>query len=202
MPKRESSPIRRRTFLVGLGASRWGAYRTVGAAATAATAATAGLSGCTVFGGTATTRTETVQAPPPIDPLVTLIATTRLHVARIDAAITAVGADPSAVLLTQIRADRAAHLAALLAEEQRSNPAGNTASAATADTSSTAGEGGSPAPQLSVPADPTAAVAVIRTDAETAQLQFTDGVAATGRYRAAIFASISACLATHRSVLV
>ena len=177
MPNPNRSPIGRRTFLTGLSAT--------GALA---------LSGCSVFGGgTPTTRTVIQQAPPPVDPLVTLIATTRLHLARIDAALKSIAADTTGVaLLTPLRADRAAHLEALRAELARTD------GSATGSSSSPAG----PDPQVQMPTDTTAAVAQIRTDAETAQLQFTDGVSATGRYRAAIFASISACLATHRSVLV
>jgi hypothetical protein len=172
------SQIGRRTFLSGVGAS--GALT---------------LTGCSVFGGgTPTTRTVTQEAPPPVDPLVPLTAITRLHLARIDAALTAIAADPAGVaVLTPIRADRAAHLEVLLSEQARS------AGSAGASASSTAA--GS-APQIQLPSDTAAVTALIRTDAETAQVQFTDGVSATGRYRAAIFASISACLATHRSVLV
>ena len=160
----------------------------------AATAAALTLSGCSLFGGgSPTTRTVVQTAPPPVDPMLTLIATTRLHLARLDAAITAVAADPPTVaLFTQLRADRAAHLAALEAEQDRG--AGVTES-------SDSSAGGS-IPALEVPSDVDAAKAIVRTDAENAQVQFNDGVVATGRYRAALFASIAACLASHRSVLV
>ncbi len=155
------------------------------------------LAGCDAFGGgTPTTRTVIQEAPPPVDPIVTLIATTRLHLARIDAALAAIAADAAGVAkLTPIRADRAAHLAALVTEQARtSNPDGSVSASAS-------GAAAGP-PQIEMPADATAAIAAIRVDAENAQVQFTDGVAATAKYRSAIFASISACLASHRSVLI
>lgn len=174
MPQGDAGGIARRTFLVGVGAS---------AALT--------LTGCSLFGGTTTTRTVTQEAPPPVDPLLTLIATTRLHLARLDAALPAVAADPVVTAtLTSIRADRAAHLEALLAEQLRTDPGAANSSAV-----------GS-APSIAMPADVAAILALVRADTESAQVQFTDGVSATGRYRAALFGSIAACLATHRSVLV
>jgi hypothetical protein len=174
---RPSTPMGRRAFL------------TVAGTATALT-----LTGCSLFGGgSPTTRTVVQTAPPPVDPMLTLLATTRLHLARLDAALTAVAADAATVaLLTPLRADRAAHLAALEAEQDRG--AGVTES----ESSSAAGA----APQVQMPTDVEAVKAIVRTDAETAQVQFNDGVVATGRYRAALFASIAACLASHRSVLV
>ena len=124
--------------------------------------------------------------------MLTLIATTRLHLARLDAALTSVAADPAAVaLLTPLRSDRAAHLAALIAEQDRSE--GVTSSV---DASGAAGT------VAALPPDTATVIAAIRSDADNAQVQFTDGVGSTGRYRAALFASIVACLATHRSVLV
>lgn len=178
VPSPRARPIGRRVFLSGVGA--------VGAVA---------LSGCAVFGGSAPTVTSIVEAPPPVDPIETLIATTRLHLARLDATLTAFAADPATVaLLTPLRADRAAHLDALRTEDARGN---GSVIAGTADPSA------SPAanPALEVSPDVTTAVGTVRSDAENAQLQFSDGVVATGPYRAALFASISACLATHRSAL-
>jgi hypothetical protein len=149
------------------------------------------LTGCSLFGGSQETRTVIATAPPPIDPIQTLIATTRLHLARIDGGLASIAADAAGVaLLTPVRADRAAHLNALLAEQARTDTPGSSAPSA-ADT-----------PRVSMPADPGAVISLVRSDAENAQVQFADGVAATGRYRAALFASIAACLATHRSVLV
>ena len=172
-------PIGRRSFLTGLGAA--------GAVA---------LTGCSVFGGSAPTVTSVVEAPPPVDPILTLIATTRLHLARMDAALAALAADPAAVaLLTPLRADRAAHLEALRAEDARA--AGSVLAETTDPSASAPAHGHARGVRGSGPPSDT-----IRTDAETAQLQFSDGVVATGRYRAALFASISACLATHRSVLI
>jgi hypothetical protein len=139
--------------------------------------------------------TSIVEAPPPVDPIETLIATTRLHLARLDATLTTFAADAATVaLLTPLRADRAAHLDALRTEDARGN------GSVIADTPGpSATPGGAPA--LEISPDVTTAIDTIRSDAENAQLQFSDGVVATGPYRAALFASISACLATHRSVL-
>jgi hypothetical protein len=171
-------PLGRRSFLTGVGVT--------GAAV---------VSGCSVFGGNAPTVTNVVEAPPPVDPIQALIATTRLHLARLDATLTALAGDPTAVaLLTPLRADRAAHLDALRTEDARGN---GSVLAGTADAQ--ASPTGSP--PMTVSPDPAAAVGGVRSDAENAQLQFSDGVVATGPYRAALFASISACLATHRSVL-
>lgn len=177
VPSPRPRPIGRRSFLTGVGAA--------GAVA---------LSGCSVFGGDAPTVTSTVEAPPPVDPIETLIATTRLHLARLNATLTAYTADPATVaLLTPLRDDRAAHLDALRTEDARAS-------------GSVLPEGTEPsspgdAASLQISPDPTTALGTVRSDAENAQLQFSDGVVATGAYRAALFASISACLATHRSVL-
>ncbi len=177
VPTTRPRPLGRRTFLTGVGAA--------GAVA---------LTGCSVFGGSAPTVTSTVEAPPPIDPIQTLIATTRLHLARIDATLTALAGDAATVaLITPLRADRAAHLDALRAEDARGS--------GTAATSATDPSTPATSPTLDVSTDPALALGTLRTDAENAQLQFSDGVVATGRYRAALLASISACLATHRSVL-
>lgn len=179
VPSPLQRPIGRRGFLTGVGAV--GAFT---------------LTGCSVFGGQAPTVTSVVEAPPPVDPIETLIATTRLHLARLDAVLAAPDADPAVVaLLTPLRADRAAHLEALRAEDARA------AGSVLADST----DASTPAPgaaTIEVSADPAIALDTIRSDAENAQLQFSDGVVATGPYRAALFASISACLATHRSVLM
>ena len=176
VPSPRPRPIGRRSFLTGVGVT--------GAVV---------LSGCSVFGGDAPTVTSTVEAPPPVDPIETLIATTRLHLARLDATLTTFAADATTVaLLTPLRADRAAHLDALRTEDAR----GQGSVIASSDPSAPAGTG-----TVQVDPDLTTALGVIRSDAENAQLQFSDGVVATGAYRAALFASVSACLATHRSVL-
>ena len=41
----------------------------------------------------------------------------------------------------------------------------------------------------------------MRGDAATAQVQFTDAISSASRYRAALYGSIAAALATHRAVL-
>ena len=178
VPSPRQRPIGRRSFLTGVGA-----------------AGVVALSGCSVFGGDAPTVTSVVEAPPPVDPIETLIATTRLHLARLDATIISLGGDPASVaLITPLRADRAAHLEALRTEDARGS---GSVPAESSDPSAPAA--GTQAVEVSN--DVTTALDTIRSDAENAQLQFSDGVVATGAYRAALFASISACLATHRSVL-
>ncbi|MBM9465874.1 hypothetical protein [Nakamurella leprariae] len=143
-----------------------------------------GVSGCTSSDEPAATST----APAAPDPLTGLIATTRLHLLRLDAAITADPAD--AARLTPLRADRQAHLDALIAERDRVTPP--TSTGPTAD----------PAPaDLRLPEDPAAIISTVRGDAATAQVQFTDAMSAVGPYRAALLGSIVACLASHRAVL-
>ena len=58
-----------------------------------------------------------------------------------------------------------------------------------------------PAGEITVPDSPAAIIASVRGDAATAQVQFTDAISAASRYRAALYASIAACLASHRAVL-
>ncbi len=123
-----------------------------------------------------------------------LLATTRLHVERINAGLVNIAADPAGVVvLTLVQADRAAHLAALEAEVARttSTPADSAATSAAAQ----------PGQTVSISDDPAEIIATVLGDCVTAQTQFRDGVQSTSRYRAALFGSISACLATHRLVL-
>ncbi|AZI58093.1 hypothetical protein EH165_08015 [Nakamurella antarctica] len=139
------------------------------------------------------TRTVTTAAPPPVDPLESLLATARLHLQRIEAGLIAVAADPAAVAkLTPVRSDRDAHVKALEAEVAR-----------TSSTPTSAAE--PPAGPVSLGNSATIAsadvLAMALGDADSAQLQFRDGVGTTSRYRGALFASISACLASHRLVL-
>lgn len=172
-----SSPFGRRAFLTGIGGT-----------------ALVAVTGCAnPFSSAPTTRTVTSDAPPPVDPLMTLLATTRLHLARIDTGLIDIAADPAGLaILTLIQSDRAAHLAALEAEVART-------------TSPTSGSAVAPptvAPTATVPTPAAADVlSLVLGDCVTAQTQFRDGVQSTSRYRAALFGSISACLATHRLVL-
>lgn len=150
------------------------------------------VSGCSVFGGddTAVPSIEPSAASP--DPITGLIATTRLHVLRLNAAIAA--DKQQAALLTQLRDDRQAHLEALEAEHARLDPSAG-------GPSSSASPAALPAGEITVPDTPAAIIASVRGDAATAQVQFTDAISAASRYRAALYASIAACLASHRAVL-
>lgn len=155
--------------------------------AAAGAVAVVGVAGCDVFSGSQTTTTVTAQAPAAADPLPSLLATTRLHLLRLNAAIAALPED--AARLTPLRDDRQAHLDALQQEVDRvagttSTPAPDTGSA-----------------DLRLPEDPTAVISTLRGDAATAQVQFTDAMILVSRYRAALLGSIAACLASHRAVL-
>lgn len=176
--RRSERPLARRTLLTGLGGF-------------AVVAALPGLSGCSLFSGASDVPT-TAAAPELTDPISSLLATTRLHLMRLEAAAAAV--PDRAPLLTQLRADRQAHLDALQAEFDRLHPAvSGSASAATAQTPAST--------SVAAPDAPEAVIAGVRGDAATAQVQFTDAVGAASRYRAALFGSIAACLASHRAVL-
>jgi len=153
------------------------------AAAAAAVLATAG---CQPFSGTKVTRTVTTQAPPPIDPMDTLIAMTRLHLLRLTSAVALGGA--TAQRLGQLRDDRAAHLTRLLQEQARVNR-------------TQPGPAVQPGQSVPAPANSAAAMAAAADDAAVAELAFSDQLGNVSRYRAALFASISACLASHRAVL-
>jgi hypothetical protein len=52
-----------------------------------------------------------------------------------------------------------------------------------------------------MPDTPEAIISAVRGDAATAQVQFTDAISSASRYRAAMFGSIAAALASHRAVL-
>ena len=132
-----------------------------------------------------------VSTPAALDPINGLIATTRLHLLRLDAAIAADQAD--AARLTPLRDDRQAQLTALEAEFARVNP--TAASVAATPTAAP------PAATIVMPDSPEEIISAVRGDAATAQVQFTDAVASASRYRAAMFGSIAAALASHRAVL-
>ena len=169
------TPISRRSLLVGAGAL-------------------ALLTGCSYFGTDEPPAPTVVSTPAALDPINGLIATTRLHLLRLDAAIAADQAD--AARLTPLRADRQAHLTALEAEFARVNPAAVSGSAAAGSTA--------PAPSgasIVMPDTPEAIISAVRGDAATAQVQFTDAISSASRYRAAMFGSIAAALASHRAVL-
>jgi len=166
------TPISRRSLIVGAGAL-------------------ALLTGCSYFGTDEPPAPTVVSTPAALDPINGLIATTRLHLLRLDAAIAADQAD--AARLTPLRADRQAHLDALEAEFARVNPAAASGSAtATAST---------PAASIAMPDTPEAIISAVRGDAATAQVQFTDAISSASRYRAAMFGSLAASLASHRAVL-
>jgi len=166
------TPISRRSLIVGAGAL-------------------ALLTGCSYFGTDEPPAPTVVSTPAALDPINGLIATTRLHLLRLDAAIAADQAD--AARLTPLRADRQAHLDALEAEFARVNPAAASGSATTAASA--------PAASIAMPDTPEAIISAVRGDAATAQVQFTDAISSASRYRAAMFGSIAAALASHRAVL-
>ena len=147
--------------------------------------------GCNPF-STTTRITQTVTAGPAaaVDVLPTLIATTRLHLVRLSNAMVADRALQAR--LTPLRTDRQAHLTALIAELGRTSPAGAAAEKKkpTADKAVGVPSGGA-----------AALLAGMRSDAASAQGIFTDALAQTSRYRAALFASVAACLASHRVAL-
>ncbi|WP_154674086.1 hypothetical protein [Nakamurella lactea] len=155
----------------------------LGVAGAAALLATAG---CNPFSTTRTTRTVTQTAPEPIDPMETLIAMTRLHLLRLQAGEELGGA--TAKKLAPLAADRSDHLTRLLAEQARVNRTKPSA----------AGTAGQSVP---APKTPAAAAQSAADDAAAAQLAFSDQLGNVSKFRAAMFASIAACLATHRVVL-
>ncbi|RIJ70213.1 hypothetical protein D1871_19010 [Nakamurella silvestris] len=165
-----TSRFGRRTFLLAAG----------GAALPLAAA-------CNPFGSsTRATTTVTADAPPPVDALPNLIATTRFHLVRIDAAI---AADKTAAKqLTDIRSDRAEHLKAL--EDELTRTSGVTSPAAPSDA----------VQRVEVPQDPVDIMALVRSDAANDQLLFNDALLTCTPFRAALYATISACLASHRAV--
>lgn len=175
-------PVSRRTVLLGAGS--------VGAVAVLSSVA-----GCSYFGSDDPPTPTVNLNPAALDPINGLIATTRLHLLRLDAAITA---DPGdAGRLQPLRADRQAHLDALTAEYARTNPndPGATAAGATASEAPVSGA-------VALPGAPEAIVSAVRGDAATAQVQFTDAISTASRYRAALYGTIAASLASHRAVLV
>ena len=169
------APISRRAFFAG----------------SAAVGAGVLLSACSYFGTDEPAAPTVEMTPAALDPINGLIATTRLHLLRLEAAI---AADPTdAPRLTPLRDDRQAQLTALEAEFARTNPApsGATETAAAEPAVGT----------VTMPDTPEAIISAVRGDAATAQVQFTDAITAASRYRAAMFGSIAASLASHRAVL-
>jgi hypothetical protein len=175
------SPISRRALLAGAGS--------IGAAALLSS-----ITGCSYFGSDEPPAPTVELNPAALDPINGLIATTRLHLLRLDAAIAADATD--APRLTPLRDNRQEQLTALEAELARVNPTGP---GATAVSSSTAE--GLPTGSVSLPDSPEEIISAVRGDAATAQVQFTDALSSASRYRAALYGSIAASLASHRAVL-
>jgi hypothetical protein len=176
-----------------------GARRTAGAAVTRhavtrrAALAGAGVvalgvtAGCNPFSsGSTPAITVTQTVAPAADPMPGLIATTRLHLLNLQAAVAVDKAD--AATLTQLAKDRQTQLDALLGEYARTDPAAADQLKRATGT-------------VPPPADAAAAMAGARQDAADAESQFTDAVGLVSRYRAALLGSIRACLETHRVVL-
>jgi hypothetical protein len=157
----------------------------------AGTAALMATAGCNPFAtATRITQTVTAAAAPTADPIPMLIATTRLHLVRLTNAI---AADKTlAKRLTPLRDDRHAHLTALIAELGRTSP----------QAAAQAGAQPTTDPSVPVPTGGSAQIlAGMRSDATTAQGLFTDSFQLASRYRAALFGSIAAALASHRVAL-
>ncbi len=168
------TPISRRSLFVGAGAL-------------------ALLTGCSYFGTDEPPAPTVVSTPAALDPINGLIATTRLHLLRLDAAIAADQAD--AARLTPLRDDRQAHLDRTGGRVRQGQPAPAVSGSATAAAST------APAASVAMPDTPEAIISAVRGDAATAQVQFTDAISSASRYRAAMFGSIAASLASHRAVL-
>ncbi len=156
----------------------------------AGVAALAAVSGCSFFAPDEPDIPTVTQTPAMADPISGLIATTRLHSLRLEAAIAADPAD--AARLTPLLSNRYAQLDALEAEFRRMNPTAVSAAASSA---------APPPAQIELPAAPEEIISAVRGDAATAQVAFTDAISTASRYRAAIYGSIAAALATHRAVL-
>jgi hypothetical protein len=173
------TPISRRALLLGAGGFGTVALLTV--------------SGCSYFSSDEPPAPTVELTPAALDPINGLIATTRLHLLRLDAAI---AADPTdAPRLTPLRDDRQAQLTALEAEFARTNPA-STAAPASSPAGAVPTTGA-----VTLPETPEEIISAVRGDAATAQVQFTDATSSASRYRAAIYGSIAASLASHRAVL-
>lgn len=157
----------------------------------AGTAALLATAGCNPFSTpTRITQTVTAAAAPAADPMLTLIATTRLHIVRL---ANAIAQDKQlGGRLTPLLADRQVHLKDLIGELGRTSPQAGASQQAlpTADASVTVPSGGSPV-----------VLAAMKSDAAAAQVQFLDAFPSASRYRAALFGSISACLASHQEAL-
>ncbi len=156
----------------------------------AGTAALLASAGCNPFSTpTRITQTVTASAAPAVDPIPTLIATTRLQLVRLTNSI---AADKSlAARLTPLRNDRQAHLTALISELARTSPQAASAQKVAPTTD----------PSISVPGSTVLIMAGMGSDAAQAQGLFTDAIPLASRYRAALFGSIAACLASHRVAL-
>jgi len=174
-------PVSRRALLVGAGS--------VGAATLLSS-----IAGCSYFGSDEPPPPTVDLNPAALDPINGLIATTRLHILRLDAAIAADQAD--AGKLQPLRNDRQQHLDALTAEYARTDPSDPNATAAGATATAAPASGA-----VALPDSPEAIVSAVRGDAATAQVQFTDAISTASRYRAALYGTIAGSLASHRAVL-
>jgi hypothetical protein len=174
------TPINRRAFLIGAGSF--------------GTVALLGVTGCSYFGSDEPAAPTAEATPAALDPINGLIATTRLHLLRLNAAIAADATD--APRLTPLRDDRQAQLTALEAEYARLHPADPSATAVSSATAAAPTTGA-----VVLPDSPEAIISAVRGDAATAQVQFTDAISSASRFRAAMFGSIAAALASHRAVL-
>lgn len=150
--------------------------------------------GCSYFGSDEPAAPTVSVTPETLDPINGLIATTRLHLLRLEAAMAADAGD--APRLAPLRDDRQAQLTALEAEYARLHPADPAATGVASSTGAAPTTGA-----IVLPDSPEAIISAVRGDAATAQVQFTDAISTASRYRAALFGSIAAALASHRAVL-
>lgn len=157
----------------------------------AGTAALLATAGCNPFSTpTRITQTVTASAAPVADPMPTLTAITRLQVVRLANMISA--NQGLAARLTPLLEDRQVHLTQLIAEINRTSPQAGAAEKAkpTSD------------PSVIVPTGATPVLlAAMKSDAATAESAFLDAFPTASRYRAALFGSIAACLASHQEAL-
>ena len=117
-----------------------------------------------------------------------LIATTQLHLLRLNAAVAKGG---------QLAAN--AHSPARATGRPTSRRSARNWPAPTR--TSPAANGTTPTGTVAIPEDDDAIITMVRDDAGNAQVQFTDALGTVSRYRAELLASIAASLATHRTVL-
>lgn len=157
----------------------------------AAALAAAAVAACTSTSDAPVTVTVQTTSTPAVDPMAGLVATTRLHVLRLNSAIAASKADPDqAKRLSLVRDDRKTQFSALVKEWERTDPSAAGA-AAGADLSAGA----------DLPPEAKSPLGAARDDLAAARSALTDALAVVSRYRATILASVLAGVASDQAVL-